>query len=75
MSPSIFKANVKEDYYEGKLSEFMALTKPELSKDFALITLATEEARDVPIASGIIFNRENIKVSVTCDPKKGVNLH
>ena len=63
----ILEAIVRESYYAGKPHEFMGLTKPELDKNFAFLTLTTEEARDLVLMEGIIFNHEKIQVSITKD--------
>jgi hypothetical protein len=39
----IFEAIARESYYTGKQHKFMGLTKPELDKKFAFLTLTTEE--------------------------------
>jgi hypothetical protein len=56
----IFKAIAKESYYTGKQLKFMGLTKPELDKNFAFLTLTTEEARDLVLKDGLTFNHEKL---------------
>ena len=43
----VFEEIVRESYYTGRQHEFMGLTKPELDKTFAFLTLTTEDARDL----------------------------
>ena len=45
----------------------MGLAKPELDKSFAFLTLTTEEARDLVLQEGIIYNHEILQVSITRD--------
>ena len=61
----IFEEIVRESYYAGRQHEFMGLTKPELDKTFAFLTLTTEEARDVVLNEGLIFKHEKLHVSIT----------
>ena len=61
----IFEEIVRESYYTGRQHEFMGLTKPELDKTFAFLTLTTEEARDVVLNEGLTFNHEKLQVSIT----------
>jgi hypothetical protein len=63
----IFEAIVREIYYAGKQHEFMGLAKPELERDFAFLTLTTEEARDLVLKEGLTFNHEKLQVSITRD--------
>ena len=63
----IFEEIVRESYYTGRQHEFMGLTKPELDKTFAFLTLTTEEARDSVLNEGITFNHEKLHVSITRD--------
>ena len=68
---NIFETIVRESYYNGKQHEFMGLTKPELDKNFAFLTLTTEEARDIILKDGLTFNHEKLQVSVTWDRGSG----
>jgi hypothetical protein len=43
----------------------MGLIKPEFNKNFAFLTLTTEEARDLVLKDGLTFNHEKLQVSVT----------
>ena len=54
----IFEEIVRESYYTVRQHEFMGLTKPELGKNFAFLTLTTEEGRDNVLKEGITFNHE-----------------
>ena len=68
---NVFKAIVRESYYTGRQLEFMGLTKPELDKNFAFLTLTTEDARDLLLKDGLTFNHERLQVSVTRDRGTG----
>jgi hypothetical protein len=68
---NIFEAITRESYYTGKQLEFMGPTKPELDKNFAFLTLTTEEARDLVLKDGLTFNHEILQVSVTRDRGNG----
>ena len=63
----ILEAIVRENYYNGKQHEFMGLAKPEIGKNFAFLTLTTEEARDQVLKEGLTFKHEKLQVSVTRD--------
>ena len=63
----ILETIVRESYYTGKQHEFMGPTKPELDKNFVFLTLTTEEARDLVLMEGLIFNHEKLIVSITWD--------
>ena len=64
---NILEAIVRENYYNGKQHEFMGLAKPEFEKDFAFLTLTTEEARDLVLKEGLTFNHEKLHVSIPRD--------
>jgi hypothetical protein len=57
--------------YTKATTEAENLTKPEVSKDYAFLTLTTEETRLLILEHGSLYNRENIKVSVTHDRDSG----
>ena len=67
----IFEEIVRESYYNGRQHEFMGLTKPELDKTFAFLTLTTEEARDTVLTDGLTFNQEKLHVCITRDRGAG----
>ena len=67
----IFKSIVRESYYAGGPHEFLTLTKPDTEKDFAFLTLTTEEARDAILKGKIKFNHENLTMSITRDREAG----
>lgn len=56
-----------ESYYKGKQIKFLNLTKPEIAKNFAFLTLASAEASDSLQSSGITYAHEKIKVGATHD--------
>lgn len=57
---NVFETIVQESYYTGRQFEFMGLTKPEVNKNFAFLTLTTEEARDHILKDGLAFNHEKL---------------
>ena len=67
----VFEEIVRESYYTGRQHEFMGLTKPELDKTFAFLTLTTEDARDLVLNEGLTFNHEKLQVSITRDRGAG----
>lgn len=56
---------MKYTYYMGWPHEFLTLAKLDSEKDFAFLTLATEEER------GLEFKYEKLLVSVTRDQEAG----
>ena len=68
---NVFEALVRESYYTGSQLEFMGLTKPELDKNFAFLTLTTEDARDLILKDGLTFNHEKLQVSAPRDRGTG----
>jgi hypothetical protein len=68
---TIFDSLVRESYYNGLQHEFMGLTKPELEKNFAFLTLVTEEARDIILNEGLTYNSEKLIVSLPRDRNVG----
>ena len=69
---TIFECLVQNSYYNGHQHEFMGLTKPEFDKNFAFLTLTTEEAREVVLKEGLHYNNERLQVSITRD-RTGAN--
>ena len=61
----ILRSLMKDSYYDGREVEILSLTKSETEKDFAFITLTTEEARDDILTNGLTFHAERLKVSIT----------
>ena len=49
----------------------MGLTKPEFDKNFAFLTLITEEAQDIILMKWLTFNHEKLQVSITHDRSTG----
>ena len=49
----------------------MGLTKPEFDKNFAFLTLTTEEAQDIILMEWLTFNHEKLQVSITHDRSTG----
>ena len=68
---TIFESLVQESYYKGHQHEFMGFAKPELDKNFAFLTLTMEEARDLVLKEGIVYNNERLQVSITRDRNGG----
>ena len=71
LASTIFDSLVRESYYNGLQHEFMGLTKPELEKKFAFLTLATEEVRNVVLIEGLTYNNEKLLVSIPRDRNAG----
>ena len=59
---NIFNTLVCESYYRGQQLEFLTLTKPEISKTYAFLTLATKEVRDSILEYGLLNNHKKLKV-------------
>ena len=68
---TIFEFLVQESYYNGHQHEFMGLAKPELEKNFAFLTLTTEDTRDIVLREGLVYNNERLQVSLTRDRSIG----
>ena len=65
-------SNLMQDaYYDGREVEILSLTKSDTDKDFAFITLTTEEAKEDILTNGLTFHSERLKVSVTKDKEVG----
>lgn len=41
----------------------MGFTKQELSKNFAFLTLTTEEARDIVVKDGLTYNNKRLQLA------------
>ena len=67
----ILRTLMSESYYEGREVEILSLTKMDEEKDFAFITLTTEEARDDILSNGLTYRSEKLKVSITRDKDIG----
>ena len=67
----ILRTLMSEAYYEGREIEILSLTKPDEEKDFAFITLTTEEAREDVLNNGLTYRSERLKVSTPKDKDMG----
>jgi hypothetical protein len=67
----ILRSLMKDSYYDGREVEILSLTKSDTDKDFAFITLTTEEARDDILNNGLTYHSERLKVSITKDKDAG----
>ena len=67
----VLRTVMNESYYEGREIEILSLTKSDEEKDFAFITLTTEEARDDIHNNGLTYRSEKLKVSLTKDKDTG----
>ena len=67
LAVDILRVIMAEAYYDGREVEILSLTKSEIEKDFAFITLTTEESRNNILANGLIYRSECLKVSITKD--------
>ena len=57
--------------YDGREIEILSLTKSDTERDFAFITLTTEEAREDVFQNGLTYHSERLKVSLTKDKDLG----
>ena len=64
---------MSELYYEGRQVEILSLTALDLEKNFAFITLITEQARKELLTNALTLYREKLKLSIMRD-KDGGNL-
>lgn len=62
---TLFCTLVREGHYEGKQLEFMSLTKPDITKDFAFFTIISEEVRDGILNQRLTYQRKRIHMSIT----------
>ena len=58
-------------YHDGWEVEILSLTKADIDRDFAFITLTTEEAKLDLLNNGIVYHSERLKVSLTKDKDVG----
>jgi hypothetical protein len=70
-APDILQSIVRDFYYEGRELKILSLNKSDTDKDFAFITLTTEEARADILNNGLTYHSEKLKVSVTKDKGLG----
>jgi hypothetical protein len=62
---------MRDFYYDGREVEILSLTKGDFERDFAFITLTTEETKTDLLNNGITFHSERLKVSLTKDKNIG----
>ena len=67
----ILRTLLQESYYKGREVEILSLTKSDAEKDFAFVTLTTEEARDDILSNSLTYHSERLKVSITKDKDMG----
>ena len=67
----ILRSIMRDSYYDGREMEILSLTKSDTNKDFAFITLTTEEAREDVLNNGLTYHSERLKVSATEDKEMG----
>ena len=67
----ILRDLMRDFYYDGREIEILSLTKSDDDKDFAFITLTTEEAREDLLRNGLTYHSERLKVSATKDTNPG----
>ena len=63
----ILRSIIHNSYYDGRELEVLSLTKSDDTKDFAFLTLTTEEARTDILTNGLTYHSEKLKVSATKD--------
>ena len=71
MAIDILRTLMSESYYEGREVEILLLTKADEEKDFAFLTLTTEEAREEILTNGLTYHSKKLKVSITKDKDIG----
>lgn len=67
----ILRALMRECYYDKQEVKILSLAKPDEEKDFAFITLTTEEARGDLINNGLTYHSEHLEVRIKKDKDKG----
>lgn len=67
----ILQTLMQDSYYDGREVEILSLTKSDVERDFAFITLTTEEARDDILSNGLVYHSERLIVSLTKDKDIG----
>jgi hypothetical protein len=67
----ILRTLMRTFYYEGREMEILSLTKADIDRDFAFITLTTEDAKLDLLNNGIVYHSERLKVSLTKDKDIG----
>jgi hypothetical protein len=61
----ILKDLMRDFYYDGWEIDILSLTKSDDAKDFAFITLTTEDARENLLRNGLTYHSERLQVSAT----------
>ena len=67
----ILRTLMRDAYYDGREIEILSLTKSDTERDFAFITLTTEEAKEDVLQNGLTYHSERLKVSLTRDKDLG----
>jgi hypothetical protein len=67
----ILQTLMRNFYYDGQEVEILSLTKADFDRDFAFITLTTEETKTDLLNNGITYHSERLKVSLTKDKDVG----
>jgi hypothetical protein len=67
----ILRTLMRDSYYDGREVEILSLTKADIDRDFAFLTVTTEEAKTDILNNDIIYNSEHLKVSLTKDKDMG----
>ena len=66
--PTCFRAH-NDSYYDGREIKILSLTKSDIDKDFAFVTLTTEEAREDILNNCLTYIFVHIKDKVIKDKK------
>ena len=54
----ILRTLMRDSYYDGREVEILSLTKADIERDFAFITLTTEEAKEDLLNNGLTYHSE-----------------
>ena len=67
----ILRDLMRDFYYDSREVEILSLTKFKDDKDFAFITLITEDAREDILRNDLFYHSERLRVSATKDKDNG----
>lgn len=62
---------MRDSYYDGREIEILSFTKSDIDKDFAFVTLTTEEAKEDILNNDLTYIIEHLRDKVTKDKEMG----
>ena len=62
---------MRDAYYDGREVQFLSLTKLDVERDCAFVTLTTKESKDDILNNGLTYHSKRLKVSITKEKDMG----